>query len=118
MTVTEAQALPYQALERAERGAALLDQLQPGWRDQIDVASLALNDCAACVLGQLYGSYQAAFTARVELGDLAFNDDGPDVAEYGFNRYIDDEDEVEGIAPWHPEWHALNQAWTHVITGR
>lgn len=46
------------ARSRAARGAALLDDRDPGWAGRIDTDGLALGDGAACVLGQLWGEYR------------------------------------------------------------
>jgi hypothetical protein len=43
--------------ERVARGAAKLDEVNPGWRASIDGANLRMGGCASCVLGQLYGNY-------------------------------------------------------------
>jgi hypothetical protein len=48
-------------------GAALLDQRNPGWADRIDVTTLRVSNCRACVLGQLY----SGFTDGYELGRRA-----------------------------------------------
>lgn len=45
------------ARERVGRGALYLDDVAPGWVEQIDVYSLNLADGDACVLGQLHGSF-------------------------------------------------------------
>lgn len=37
------------------RGAALLDEVKPGWALAVDPDTLNLADCTLCVLGQLYG---------------------------------------------------------------
>jgi len=42
---------------RAKVGATILDVMRPGWADEIKVADLDLGSCSACVLGQLFGSY-------------------------------------------------------------
>jgi hypothetical protein len=39
--------------ERVAKGAALLDEREPGWDARIDLGRLALTDCGDCVLGQL-----------------------------------------------------------------
>lgn len=39
------------------KGAALLDEVMPGWADRIDLDTLAFPSCDHCVLGQLYGHY-------------------------------------------------------------
>jgi hypothetical protein len=46
------------ARSRAQRGADLLDDRDPGWAARIDATSLALEDGQACVLGQLSGEYR------------------------------------------------------------
>ena len=39
--------------ERVERGAALLDEHAPGWENVIDLKTLNLSSCEACVCGQV-----------------------------------------------------------------
>jgi len=42
------------------RGAALLDEIRPGWEFEIDLGSLDLSRYNKCILGQLYdGSFNA-----------------------------------------------------------
>jgi hypothetical protein len=48
---------PDYARERARRGAAYLDDVAPGWIEDVDPLSLDLADGTACVLGQLHGSF-------------------------------------------------------------
>jgi hypothetical protein len=42
------------ALERAERGAALLDEKVPGWEHRIDLGRLEMEHSCRCVLGQVF----------------------------------------------------------------
>lgn len=39
--------------ERVEFGAAWLDEVEPGWIDRLDLATLQLSDVSCCVIGQL-----------------------------------------------------------------
>ncbi|MGB3544608.1 hypothetical protein [Rubrivirga sp.] len=55
---------------RAQRGADLLDDRDPGWAARIDAASLALEDGQACVLGQLCGEYRRGL-GRARVLDLS-----------------------------------------------
>lgn len=79
------------AQARARRGAALLDDRDPGWAARIDARTLALEDGRACVLGQLWGEYQQGlgrsrvldlssapgrFVSPVDLGFQAISDLG------------------------------------------
>lgn len=71
--------------ERVERGAALLDAKEPGWRDRISPAELDIHSCSACVVGQVFGlneEDQGTADAWIEkIGELGcYNDAG----EYGF----------------------------------
>jgi hypothetical protein len=48
----------YAELEQnVPRGAAWLDKAEPGWADKIDTATLDLNSCHYCMMGQLHGDY-------------------------------------------------------------
>lgn len=47
---------------RVHRGAALLDEKEPGWWERV-TETLITEDCTACVLGQVYGSYGDALIA-------------------------------------------------------
>lgn len=46
------------ACERAARGAAYLDDVNPGWHEQLDPDLLQLASGRACVLGQLHGDFR------------------------------------------------------------
>jgi len=65
---------------RIERGAALLDELRPGWDKTIDVDRLDLGNCERCILGQLYGGYDQAL--QMLDGEVAKRP-----ATFGFNTY-------------------------------
>lgn len=43
--------------ERARKGAAWLDEVEPNWDQQIDVDELLLESCCRCVMGQIYGTF-------------------------------------------------------------
>ena len=43
--------------ERVARGAALLDEKVPGWRERINLDTFAISSCERCILGQVYGYY-------------------------------------------------------------
>ena len=49
--------------ERATRGAELLDKKRPCWTAEIDRKGLDMQSLCDCVLGQLYGSYDAGLSA-------------------------------------------------------
>lgn len=57
----------------AERGAALLDQLRPGWAAAIDTARLDLASSYNCILGQLFGSFCNGYLHLLKhFGDLPY----------------------------------------------
>jgi hypothetical protein len=81
-------------LERAKQGAALLDEVaDPDWREQLDLATLNMQNCEECVLGQLYGDYGEGL-AVVELSEY-------DAAEFGFTT--------------NGSWTWLNKAWRKLL---
>lgn len=83
---------------RVDKGVALLDQVAPGWRSNVDESILWLEDISRCVLGQVYGDY---YTGTAVLSSLV-----PDfrARDYGFD--IGDDDYDEGI------WFALlDEVW-------
>jgi hypothetical protein len=61
-------------------GMALLDAKLPGWQARVDVATLNLNDCTLCVLGQLTGDF-GSDDAR-ELLEVEENDEQWEAAEH------------------------------------
>lgn len=67
--------------ERVERGAALLDQVRPGWHIEVDITRLHLGSYTRCVLGQLFGEFRDG-TAVLFPGDaaesIAYGFDGDD----------------------------------------
>lgn len=46
------------AWRRVRRGAAYLDEVDPGWYQRIDAATLSLSSGRHCVLGQLHGEFR------------------------------------------------------------
>jgi hypothetical protein len=90
--------------ERAERGAALLDEKRPGWLRRIDLGRLNLADTCDCPAGQITGSpvYLTDWILVMESLGL----DAPGLpAAYGFDG---PEEECE----------ALTAAWRDLIQVR
>ncbi|QXD15591.1 hypothetical protein GQ464_001210 [Rhodocaloribacter litoris] len=61
---------PAAARERAARGAAYLDAVDPGWYRRLEPDTLALADGSCCVLGQLHGEFRRGLV-RAGLLDLS-----------------------------------------------
>lgn len=78
--------------QEVNRGAALLDEILPGWVEKIDLEALELDSDCQCVLGQLaldlnprrfvYSRYGAAIQAIEQAADI---DLGAQEFFYGFN---------------------------------
>lgn len=61
----------YEARQRVQRGAKLLDAEKPGWRAQVNPETLAMESGCGCVLGQAYGDFDLAVDAlRPAVRDL------------------------------------------------
>lgn len=52
------QITPDAARQRVARGAAYLDEVDPGWWQRLDAAVLELSHGQSCVLGQLHGGFE------------------------------------------------------------
>jgi hypothetical protein len=107
--------------ERVARGVALLDVMQPGWDQLIDLEALDLGSCTACIIGQVYAVDHASsewpflsaaeHLAGQDLGPLLFN--APVLVEHGFTvvKPIDDEDPED-------EFAALDAEWARIVRER
>jgi hypothetical protein len=107
---------------RVDRGAALLDEKRPGWWHEIDLASLDLSLCWACVLGQL-GQLYAGLTLNGYADGLGMVGlEGWEARDYGFDvtgAYDERNTPVERIdAAGKAEFEALTEAWRALITAR
>jgi len=68
--------------ERVARGAALLDELAPGWHKQIDLNTLKLSSCTDCVCGQL------AYATANDVIDREIYNEGSYHAWTAFRGYL------------------------------
>ena len=84
--------------ERLARSIQWLDTVKPGWRSEIDVARLKMDDPDDCILGQL-GLWDAAF----DEGSPMANDDDESRPDHAFDTY----DEVLDYS-----YKDLQDAWT------
>jgi len=87
-------------IEDVMRGVAWLDEQRPGWEDKIDLDRLRLGSCLDCVIGQLFGDYEALrdnFIMDIETR-----------RKLGFT-----------IHSWNDEkWNELTETWKQVIRNR
>jgi hypothetical protein len=87
------------------RGAALLDQQFPGWDEHIDVERLDMLECADCIFGQFFGSYDdgvRTFPQFVRSNNERYS--------HGFSLKTNSEND--------PRWNELRDAWVRLITLR
>jgi len=99
--------------ERVRRGAAYLDDVDPGWHRRIDPAVLELGHGRQCILGQLHGEFRLGLgrshlitmssAPRASLSPVA----------YGFKC-------VDGVPePWKErDYELLNEAWRDAVQTR
>lgn len=101
------------ARQRAGRGAALLDEADPGWAQRVDPGALHLGDGQACVLGQLHGEYRRGL-GRARVIDLS-SAPGRFVSpvDLGFQAVGD-----LGAAAESLDYSYLTRAWREEVDGR
>lgn len=67
---------------RIERGAKLLDERVPGWRERIDLDRLDMGNSLHCILGQCFGSYFDGLRTLDLSTDSAYGFLGPGTAAW------------------------------------
>jgi len=101
------------ARTRVERGAAYLDEIDPGWHRRVDPDTLELSSGSSCILGQLHGDFRMGLS-RSQLIDLS---SAPRASlspvSYGFQC-------VSGVddAAQDRDYAYLNQAWQEAVQQR
>lgn len=102
-----------QARQAVAKGAALLDERNPGWRERINLGTLEIGSVYDCVLGQLYGEMDGYdgydVGKRLLFGREPYDDSYSSyikvVAEHGFTTTTCDYRNG-----------ALNAAWKEFLT--
>jgi hypothetical protein len=101
------------ARRRAARGAAYLDDVDPGWHRRLDLGALALPDSGSCVLGQLHGTFrQGLGRARLFSPGSAPRASLSPVA-HGFHCIPADDPETE-----ERDYAFLDKAWQEEVRRR
>ena len=107
-------ALTFEAARgRAEAGARLLDDHDPGWAAGVDPGRLELADGQACVLGQLWGGYRRGLgRSRVlDLSSAPTRFVSP--VDLGFQAVGDLGDAAEAL-----DYAHLTRAWRELVAAR
>ncbi|PSQ98506.1 MAG: hypothetical protein BRD48_07000 [Bacteroidetes bacterium QS_9_68_14] len=107
------QVSPERARRRAARGAAYLDDVDPGWHRRLDLGALALEDGAGCVLGQLHGTFRRGLgRARLFCPGSAPRASLSPVA-HGFHCVHAGDEETEAR-----DYELLDEAWQEEVRQR
>jgi hypothetical protein len=87
--------------EISENGANLLDSINPGWADKVNLDELDINSFGYCILGQVYGTFLKSLDHV--LPHMFF---GQNIANFGF------------AVPYGMQERDLRAAWTKLIIAR
>lgn len=111
------EAIP-EAVARVNRGAALLDEKQPGWAQSVAPAKLDMASSSFCIIGQSYGEftqyYGIPFGMRLLDADLGVWSEKEEkeldrlARDHGFLEIDDD------IVPF----DLLDRVWVYLLTER
>lgn len=89
--------------ERVRAGMALLDERVPGWEQRIDLDTLHLGDCTTCVMGHVFGSFNAGLR---KLGPPIYSSSAWSTSrDFGFSGPME-------------HYGALTRAWKRAIRAR
>lgn len=100
----------------ASQGAALLDEKRPNWWLEIDPATLNMDSCHRCILGQLFGEKTVSYSQGLEA--LGLNVEAEESFTFGFDlecykdadgKYIEFDDDL---------WDGLRDCWIDEIKRR
>ena len=105
------------ATARVAKGAALLDEMRPGWAEGILLDHLQMSSVCACVLGQVYGAFYRGMQTALRCPESdPIRRTMEKAAEYGFHTgpleeydlHPDRDDDhalvVAGYAPLQAAW--------------
>lgn len=93
-----------EARHRVLAGAGWLDQVRPGWEENVSLAELKMGSCERCVAGQVFGDYMDAKVLEpTNKAPLSMREMGL-MADHG---------SVGGVS-----FEALEHAWTELIVAR
>lgn len=92
------------AAERVQRGAALLDRVDPSWRPKVKRSELNLSSPDHCIVGQVFGGYNDGLKRLGLRGfdGLDFNDTFQAEIDHGFER-------GQGVEYWELEREWLKE---------
>lgn len=101
---------------RVDKGAAWLDEVNPGWWDRVVINKLHMIHSCSCVLGQLYADdctgFQSGFGyAKVNLVPKTGTDNN--AADFGFDVHRDVNNDVDTA-----EYGVLQTLWIEKINER
>jgi hypothetical protein len=94
--------------DRVARGAAFLDKNYPGWEQNINTETLALDDCKNCIIGQAVGSF-AITCSEHKIENPSYL--GFEVEGYHFLSMKSEEREMK-------EYQLLELAWVKLLKDR
>lgn len=104
---------PEHAHDRVRRGAAYLDDVDPGWYRRVDPTTLELSSGSSCILGQLHGDFRMGLSRShlINLSSAPRASLSP--VSYGFQC-------VSGVddAAQDRDYTYLNQAWQEAVRQR
>lgn len=107
------QITPNAVRERVERGAAYLDDVDPGWYRRVNADTLELDDGKHCILGQLHGEFRLGLGRSHLISMSSAPRASLSPVSYGFKC-------VEGVSDdWQArDYELLNEAWKEAVRTR
>lgn len=104
---------PERVRERVQRGAAYLDEVDPGWYRHVDADTLELGDGRHCILGQMHGEFRLGLGRSHLISMSSAPRASLSPVAYGFKC-------VDGVSEeWQVyDYELLNEAWKEAVRTR
>lgn len=99
--------------DRVEQGAKLLDKINPGWPEKVNLDRLAMRDCTRCIIGQVYGRYYSTLFDLRSDGDIVGYD-----SDYGFTLKDSQLTSDSGSERRERLWKKLADLWRAEVRAR
>lgn len=107
-----------------QRGAKLLDEIEPGWEKKIDIPELQMAMSCSCILGQIFASYEDGLIKALDIEfehmsiRPANDPTAQKIQDHGFCLFDRSYGYAAILGSENQAWHHLEHTWIDLIKER